>query len=188
MKIDLEDGKTPPFGPIYLLTQDERAALANYIDKNLAKGFICRSTSLAASPILFVKRKSSKLCLCVNYQGLNAITKRNHYPLPLISNLLNWVNGCKIFLKIDLKNAFNLIHTAAGNKWKTAFCTNLGLFEYLVMPFGLTNAPATFQALIQDVLRNLLDITCVVYLNNILIFSCSKSEHIDHVWAVLKRL
>ncbi|QRW21043.1 Transposon Tf2-1 polyprotein [Rhizoctonia solani] len=188
MKIDLEDGKTPPFGPIYLLTQDKRAALADYIDKNLAKGFICRSTSSAASPILFVKRKSGKLCLCVNYQGLNAITKRNRYPLPLISDLLNRVNGCKIFSKINLKNAFNLIRIAAGDEWKTAFCTNLGLFEYLVMPFGLTNAPATFQALIQDVLRDLLDITCVVYLDDILIFSCSKSEHIDHVRAVLKRL
>ncbi|KAF8673092.1 hypothetical protein RHS04_07686, partial [Rhizoctonia solani] len=155
MKIDLEDSKTLPLGPIYLLTQNERAALANYIDKNLAKGFICCSTSLAASPILFVKRKSSKLCLCVDYQGLNAITKRNCYPLLLISDLLDWVN-------------------AAGDKWKTTFCTNLGLFKYLVMPFGLTNAPTTFQALIQDILRNLLNITCVVYLNNILIFSCSK--------------
>ncbi|EUC53577.1 Transposon Tf2-1 polyprotein, putative [Rhizoctonia solani AG-3 Rhs1AP] len=188
MKIELEDGKTPPFGPIYSLTQDERAALSDYIEKNLAKGFIRRSTSSAASPILFVKRKSGELRLCVDYRGLNAITKRNRYPLPLISDLLDRVNGCKIFSKIDLKNAFNLIRIADGDEWKTAFRTNLGLFEYLVMPFGLTNAPATFQALIQDVLRDLLDITCVVYLDDILIFSHTEAEHTDHVCAVLERL
>ncbi|KAF8700885.1 hypothetical protein RHS03_06604, partial [Rhizoctonia solani] len=181
----LEDGKSPPFGPIYLLTQDKCAALANYIEKNLAKGFICCSTSSAASPILFVKRKSGKLCLCVDYRGLDAITKHNHYPLPLISDLLDCVNGCTVFSKIDLKNAFNLICIANGNEWKTAFCTNLGLFEYLVMPFGLKNAPATFQALIQDILCNLLDFICVVYLDDILIFSCSESKHINHVKAVL---
>lgn len=116
IKIELEDGKTPLFGPIYSLTQDERAALADYIEKHLAKGFIRRSTSSAASPILFVKRKSGKLRLCVDYRGLNAITKRNRYPLPLISDLLDRVNGCKVFSKIDLKNAFNLIRIAEGDE------------------------------------------------------------------------
>ncbi|KAF8752755.1 hypothetical protein RHS01_07336 [Rhizoctonia solani] len=170
IKIDLEDGKTPPFGPIYSLTRDERAALADYIDKNLAKGFIRRSTSSAASPILFVKRKSGELASVSTTEVL-------------MRSL-----SVTVFSKIDLKNAFNLIRIAAGDEWKTAFRTNLGLFEYLVMPFGLTNAPATFQALIQDVLRDLLDITCVVYLDDILIFSRSESEHVDHVRAVLERL
>ncbi|KAJ1305962.1 hypothetical protein OPQ81_010677 [Rhizoctonia solani] len=139
MKIELETGKSPLFGPIYSLTQDE-STLADYTDKNLIKGLIHCSTSSVASPILFVKCKSGKLHLCVNYYGLNTITKYNHYPLPLISNLLDWVNGCKIFSKINLKNEFNLICIAEGNKWKTAFHTNLSLFEYLVMLFGLTNA------------------------------------------------
>ncbi|QRV99185.1 Transposon Tf2-1 polyprotein [Ceratobasidium sp. AG-Ba] len=188
MRIELEDGKTPPFGPIYGLSQDERAALVDYIDKNLAKGFIQCSTSSAASPILFVNRKSGELRLCVDYRGLNAITKKNRYPLPLVSDLLDRVNGCTIFSKIDLKNAFNLIRIAEGDEWKTAFRTNLGLFEYRVMPFGLTNAPSTFQAFIMDCLCDLLDVVCVVYLDDILVFSRSESDHIRDVRSVLERL
>ena len=186
--IDLEEGKTPPFGPIYSLSQDERVALFDYIEKNLKKGFIRRSTSPAASPILFVKKKTGELRLCVDYRGLNSITKKNRYPLPLVGDLLERVEGCKIFTVLDLKNAFNLIRIKDGDEWKTAFRTHLGLFEYTVMPFGLTNAPATFQAFIQDTLRDLLDITCVVYIDDILIFSKNQADHDVHVQQVLERL
>lgn len=188
MSVDLEDGTTPPFGSIYRLTQAEHTALSEYIDSNLKKGFIRRSTSPAASPILFVRKKTGDLCLCVDYCGLNAITKKNRYPLPLIDDLLDRVQGCKVFTVLDLKNAFNLIRIREGDEWKTAFRTPLGLFEYLVMPFGLTNTPSTFQALIQDTLRDYLDIFCIVYLDNILIFSRSQAEHDIHVQQVLERL
>ena len=188
MSIELEDGTTPPFGPMYRLSQAERQALTDYIESNLKKGFIHRSTSSAASPILFVRKKTGDLRLCVDYRGLNAITKKNRYPLPLIDDLLDRVQGCKVFTVLDLKNAFNLIRIKEGDEWKTAFRTPLGLYEYLVMPFGLTNAPATFQALIQDTLRNFLDIFCVVYLDDILIFSRSQVEHDTHVQQVLDRL
>jgi hypothetical protein len=188
ISIDLEEGKTPPFGPMYRLSLDEREALAKYIDENLKKGFIRRSTSSAASPILFVRKKTGELRLCVDYRGLNAITKKNRYPLPLIDDLLDRTQGCKFFTAIDLKNAFNLIRVKEGDEWKTAFRTPLGLFETLVMPFGLTNAPSTFQAFIQDTLRDYLDIFCVVYLDDILIFSRSQTEHDEHVKKVLDRL
>ena len=89
INIKLEDGKTPPFGPIYSLSQDERKALFEYIEHNLAKGFIRRSTSSAASPILFIKRKTGDLRLCVDYRGLNVITKKNRYPLPLTNDLID---------------------------------------------------------------------------------------------------
>lgn len=186
--IELEDGKTPPFGPLYSLSQNERAELFDYIEKNLKKGFIRRSTSPAASPILFVRKKNGQLRLCVDYRALNAITKKNRYPLPLIQDLLDRVQGCTVFTLIDLKNAFNLIRIRDGDEWKTAFRTQLGLFEYTVMPFGLSNAPATFQGYVQDVLRDLLDIICVVYIDDILIFSRNQSEHNDHVRLVLERL
>lgn len=186
--IDIEEGKTPPFGPIYSLLRDECAALSDYIEKNLKKGFIRCSTSSATSPILFVKKKTGELHLCVDYCGLNSITKKNCYPLPLVNDLLNCVEGCKVFSVINLKNAFNLIWIKNGDEWKTVFRTHLGLFEYTVIPFGLTNAPATFQAFIQDVLHDLLDIVCVIYLNDILIFSCSQAEHDRHVQQVLERL
>lgn len=160
----------------------------NYIETHLKKGFIWRSTSSAASPILFIRCKTGQLCLCVNYRALNAITKKNQYPIPLIHDLLDWVQGCKVFSVIDLKNAFNLIRVREGDEWKTAFRTHLGLFEYTVMPFGLTNVPATFQAYVQDTLRNILDIVCVVYLDDILIFSRSQEEHNQHCHMVLERL
>lgn len=171
MKIEIEERKTPPFGPIYSLSEPERKELVDYITKNLKKSFIRRSTSPAASPILLVKKRSGALRLWVDYRGLDAMTKKNRYPLPLISDLLDRVQGATHFTKFDLTSAFNLIRIAEGDEWKTAFRTHLGLFEYLVMPFGLRNAPSVFQAFIQDTLRDLLDIICVVYLDDILIFS-----------------
>jgi hypothetical protein len=116
ISINIKDGKTPPFGPMYCLSQDERLALAKYINKNLKKGFIWHSTSSAALPILFVRKKSGKLRLCVDYCALNAITKKNRYPLPLIDNLLDRTQGCSHFSVIDLKNAFNLIRIKDGNE------------------------------------------------------------------------
>ena len=121
ISIEIEDGKTPPFGPLYRLSLDERKALFDYIDEHLKKGFIRRSTSPAASPILFTRRKTGELRLCVDYRGLNAITKKNRYPLPLIDDLLDRTQGCSVFSVIDLKNAFNLIRVKEGDEWKTAF-------------------------------------------------------------------
>ncbi|KAJ3476377.1 hypothetical protein NLI96_g11201 [Meripilus lineatus] len=186
--IKIDESKTPPFGPIYRLSQPEHEALFTYIESNLKKGFIRRSTSPAAAPILFVKKKNGDLRLCIDYRGLNSITKRNWYPLPLIDDLLDRAQGCKVFSVLDLKNAFNLIRVKEGEEWKTAFRTHLGLFEYTVMPMGLTNAPSIFQAFIQDTLRDLLDVICVVYLDDILIFSRTQKDHDHHVAMVLERL
>ncbi len=137
IKIELEQqGKSPPFGPIYALTDKEKEALWAYLSDNLAKGFIHPSSSSAASPILFVKKANGSLWLCVGYWGLNAITRRNQYPLPLVNDLLKVIWRCKTFTKIDLKSTFNLLRVASGDEWKMEFRTNEGLFEYLVMPFG----------------------------------------------------
>ena len=94
--------------------------------------------------VLFVKKKDGLLHLCVDFHGLNHISKKDHYPLPLISNLLD--SSCKawIYLKIDLRYIYHLVCIADGNEWKTAFRTHYGSFEWSVMPFGLTNAPAAF--------------------------------------------
>ena len=139
--IPLEEGKKPPWGPIYSLSEPELAALREYLDDNLKKDFIVPSESPAGSPILFVKKKDGSLRLCVDYRGLNRITIKNRYPLPLISELLDRLRTAKIFTKIDLRGAYNLLRIKEGDEWKTAFRTRYGLFEYKVMPFGLTNAP-----------------------------------------------
>jgi len=186
--IKLEPGTTAPFGPMYNLSKTELEELRKNIDENLAKGFIRRSESPAGAPVLFVKKKDGTLRLCVDYRALNKITVKNRCPLPLINETMDQLKDATIFSKIDLKGAYNLIRIAEGDEWKTAFRTRYGHFEYLVMPFGLTNAPATFQAFINDVLREYLDHFVVVYLDDILIYSKSKEEHIEHVRKVMKTL
>ena len=186
--IELEDDQSPPKGPLYHLSKDEQQVLFDYVEQNLRKGFIRRSTSSAGAPVFFVRKKTGDLRLCVDYRGLNKITKKNRYPLPLTSDLLDRVNGCKHFTLLDLKNAFNLIRIREGDEWKTAFRTHLGLFEYRVMSFGLANAPGVFQGYIQHALRDLLDVVCVVYIDDILIFSRTQEEHDRHVALVLERL
>src|SRR5690606_1713953 len=144
--------------------------------------------SPCAAPILFAKKKDGTLRLCIDYRALNKITVKNRYPLLLIGETLDQLKGAKYFTKLDLCGAYNLIRIAKGDEWKTAFRTRYGLFEYLVMPFGLTNAPATFQTYMNDTLREYLDRFCVVYLDDILIYSKTLSEHKDHVKAVLEKL
>ena len=184
----IETTAEPPFGPLYNLSNTELAALRSYLDDALAKGWIQHSTSPAGAPILFVPKKDGGLRLCVDYRGLNKVTVKNRHPLPLISETLDRLNGAKHFTKLDLKDAYHRIRIRKGDEWKTAFRTRYGHFEYMVMPFGLTNAPATFQAYINKSLIGLIDHFCVVYLDDILIYSDSISEHIDHVKQVLKRL
>jgi hypothetical protein len=107
--IDLEERQSPSFGPIYGLSEPELQALREYLIENLAKGFIRLSKSPAGALILFVKKKDGSLRLCVDYRGLNKITKKNRYPLPLILGLLDWLHTGKIFIKIDLRGAYNLL-------------------------------------------------------------------------------
>jgi len=107
----------------------------------------------------------------VDYRGLNKISKKNRYPLPLISGLLDWLHTGKIFTKIDLRGAYNLLMIRLGDEWKIAFRTCYGHFEYTVMPFGLTNAPVVFQHLMNNIFEEYMDEFVVVYLDDILIFS-----------------
>jgi transposase InsO family protein len=186
-KIPLEPGKTPPFGPLYNMSRPELEALRNWLKENLDKGFIEPSSSPAASPVLFVK-KGDGLRLCIDYRGLNAITVKNRYPLPLFKETLNNLQGSKYFTKLDVVSAFNRVRIAKGQEWLTAFRTRYGLFQSKVMPFGLTGAPATFQHFINDTLREHLDVFCSAYLDDILIYSNDLATHKEHVAKVLQAL
>jgi transposase InsO family protein len=186
--IDLQPGKEPPWGPIYNLTPTELKVVREYIEENLKNGFIQHSRSPAGAPIFFVKKKDGSLRLVVDYRGLNKVTIRNRYALPLISSLLERLSGAKFFTKLDLRGAYNLIRIRPGDEWKTAFRTRYGHFEYTVMPFGLTNAPAVFQHMANDIFRDFLDIFIIVYLDDILIYSKNQEEHEIHVRQALQRL
>jgi len=116
LKIDLEEGTSPPLGTLYSLSPVELSALRTFIDENLNTGFIHPTASSHAAPVLFVKKKDGSLRLCVDFRGLNKITKKDHYPLPLISDLLDSPSHAKIYLKIDLRHAYHLVRIAPGNE------------------------------------------------------------------------
>ena len=186
--IDLLPGAPYPASRLYNLSLPEKAAMDKYISECLAEGLIRPSRSPMAAGFFFVKKKGGDLRPCIDYRELNKITVKNKYPLPLISSNFEPLQGATIFTKLDLRNAYHLVRIREGDEFKTAFKTPRGHYEYLVMPFGLTNAPAVFQALMNDILRDMLDIFVVLYLDDILIFSRSAEEHVQHVRQVIQRL
>ncbi|MBW0509181.1 hypothetical protein O181_048896 [Austropuccinia psidii MF-1] len=167
--IELE-GSLPPAGVIYSLSNQESDTLRAYISENVEKGFIWPSSSSTGAPVLFVKKEYGGLSLCVDYHKLNAVTRKNKYPVPPMNQLLTVFNGSSIFSKIDLCGAYNLLRIKEGDEHLTAFRTKYGSFEYLDMPFGLTNAPSSFQNLFNDNFQDLLDAYIVVYLDDIMVF------------------
>lgn len=187
-EIELLEGKTPGFVPIYKLSEKELGVLKKYIEEMLAKGFIRKSKSPAGYPILFAPKKDGSLRPCVDYRKLNDMTKKNRYPLPNIQELRDRLAGAKIFTALDLRGAYNLIRMKEGEEWKTAFRTRYGHYEYLVMPFGLTNAPATCQELVNSALNDCLDQYVIAYLDDILVYSDDVTKHEEHVKEVLERL
>ena len=155
----------------------------------LLRGKIRPSKSSAGAPILFVRKKEGRgLRLCVDYRGLNKVTIINQYLLPLMNELRDHVRGAKIFTKLDLKSRYNLIRIKEGDEWKTAFRMRYGLFEYKVMPFGLANAPATFQNMMNEVFRDMIDLGVVIFLDDILIYSENEQDHIALVKRVREHL
>ena len=186
--IQLKEGTTPSFGPLYSLSKHELEALRKWLDENLSIGFIRTSSSPAGSPILFVKKMDCSLRLCVDYRDLNEKTIKNRYPLPLIQETLMHLSKAKWYTKLDIRGAYNLIRMAAGDQWKAVFRTRYSLFESLVMPFGLTNAPATFQAYINETLSAYLDRFCSAFLDDTIVYSETYKEHVIHVRQVLQQL
>ena len=149
--------------------------MKTYIETHLKTGFIRPSKSPAGAPILFDKKPNGSLRLCVDYRGLNNLTIKNRYPLPLIGESLDRLGRAKRFTQLDLTSAYHQMRIKEGDKWKTAFRTRYDHFEYQVMPFGLSNAPASFQGYNNKILAEKLDIFIIVYLDNIFIYTESRS-------------
>jgi len=188
LEIDIHEGKIAPFMPMYPLSEAENTELLEYIDENLKKGFIQPSKSSCGAPILFVPKKDGSLRMCVDFRGLNKVTIKNRYPLPLINDLLDRMISATVFSKIDLRGAYNLVRIRKGDEWKTAFRTKHGLYEYNVMPFGLCNAPAAFQAMMDDIFKDYIDDFVVVLLDDICIYSKTVADHHEHIIKVLTLL
>jgi len=176
--IELIPGGTPKGCKVYPLSPSEQVELDAFISENLSTGRIRPSKSSMASPVFFIKKKDGSLRLVQDYRALNAITVKNRYPLPLISELVAQLREAKFFTKLDVRWGFNNVRIRPGDKWKAAFRTNRGLFEPLVMFFGLTNSPATFQTMMNDIFCDLIsEGVVVVYMDDILIFTRTLEEH-----------
>ena len=186
--IPLKPDSSPRFGPLYGMLHKELLTLKEFIEENLAKGFIRHSSSPAGAPVLFVKKADGSLRFCVDYRGLNEMTIKNRYPLPLIQETLARLQKARWYTKLDLRDGYYHLRIAEGEEWKTAFRIRYGHFEYQVMPFGLTNAPGSFQHFINDTLREFLDLFCTAFLDDILIYSDSQEENKKHTRQVLERL
>ena len=184
--IELLENKTP-FKHPYRLSPLELAEAKKQIAELLAKGFIQPSQSPFGAPILFVQKKDGSLRMCIDYRALNALTVRNRYPLPNISDLLDKFAGAQVFSSLDLASGYHQIRISEEDVPKTAFTTPFGHYEFKVLSFGLTNAPATFQAVMNRMFGHLHEF-CVVYLDDILIFSKTPEEHEKHLETVLQIL
>ena len=187
-EIELQPGAAPPSRPTYRLSFPEQAELKKQLEDLSSKNFIRPSKSPFGAPVLFVKKKDGTMRMVVDYRQLNQITVKNKYPLPRIDELLDKLKGAKFFSKLDLTSGYHQVRVADRDIEKTAFRTRYGHFEYLVLPFGLSNAPATFMTLMTEVLAPFIDKFVLVYLDDILIYSETEEEHLEHVRLVLEAL
>lgn len=186
-KIEVEPGSTPPHRGMYQLSPAELLATKEYITDLLRKKKIRPSKSPYGAPLFFVKQKGG-LRGVIDYRALNRITKHNDAPIPRTDEMFDRLGQAVFYSKLDLKTGFHQIRIAPGDEEKTAFKTRYGHFEFLVMPMGLRNAPATFQALMNAIFRDCIDEFVVIYLDDILVFSDSREEHLNHLRIVLTRL
>ena len=137
----------------------------------MEKGYIQRSSSPWGAPVLLVEKKDKSLRMVVDYQALNEVTIKNKYPLPMINDLFDQLQGSKVFSKIDLRSGYHQLKIREKDIPKTAFTTRYGLYEYTVMSFGLTNAPAYFMSMMNKVFMEFLDKFVVVFVDDIMVYS-----------------
>jgi len=170
------------------MSRTELVVLKELLEENMSKGFIRQSSSPFAAPVLFAKKPGGGFRFCIDYRDINSKTIKNRYPFPLIKETLNLLGKAKIYTKLDVQEAYNLLRVKEGDEHKLAFRTTYGLYEPTVMQFGTMNAPADFQGYINNAIREALDNFASAYLDDVLIYSDSKEEHIGHVKWIMQRL
>lgn len=186
--VHLHEDAEPPARPPYRLAWAEQEELKKQLQALLDQGLIAPSQSPYGAPVLLVKKKDGTFRMCVDYRALNKTTVRDRYPIPIIQDLLDRLQGATVFTKLDLKSGYFQLRVEPADEEKTAFVTRFGTFQFRVLPMGMANAPSTFQRAMQQVFGELVDTSVLIYLDDILIFSKTVQQHVEHLREVLRRL
>ena len=166
----------------------EEQKLYDFVQDYLRRGIIRKVSGPWSAPVVLVGKKDGSTRFCVDYRRLNTVTRKDVHPIPRIDSLLDKLSRAKYFTSLDLMSGYHQVPMNPADVDKTAFSTPFGLFGWLVMPFGLCNGPSVFQRIMNETLEGLIDDCCIVYIDDVLIFSSSWEEHINHIKKVLDRL
>jgi hypothetical protein len=172
----------------YRMNPKETKEIQHQVQGLFDKGYVRESLSPRAVPVILVPKKDGSWRMCVDCREINNITIRYRHSIPRLDDILDELSGVVVFSKVDLHSACLQIQMKFGDEWKTAFNTKFSLYEWLVMLFGLTNEPSTFMRLMNEVLHAFIENFMVVYFDDILIYSKSIDEHIDHLRAVFNTI
>ena len=187
-KIELEPRAKPPAMGPYRMAPPELEELRRQLKELLDVGFIQPSKASYGTSVLFQKNHDGSLWMCIDYQTLNKVTVKAKYPIPLIADLFNQLGRARYFIKLDLRSGYYQVRITEGDEPKTSCVARYGSYEFLVMPFELTNAPTMFCTLMNKIFHPYLDKFMVVYLDDIVIYSNTLKEHVEHLRKVFKIL
>lgn len=188
LRINLQEGAKPPYRPPYRMSPKELDELKAQVQGLLDRGWIRPAHSPFGAPVLFAAKPDGSLRMCIDYRALNALTLKSRYPLPRIDELFDRMQNAHYITCLDLQQGYHQVAIEEDDVPKTAFVTRYGQFEWLVMPFGLCNAPSIFQAMMNEFLGADMDAFASAYLDDLSIYSTTKTEHVAHVEAVLKKM